>query len=67
MQASKPSEHFGGLKGCAGHGEEGRGSTVQRSLPQTVAVEANKVCVFRVLGMCSKVMKLDVMLRDEIV
>lgn len=46
MHSSKPSEHFGGLRGCAGHGELGRGSPVRRSLPQreTVVVEANKVC-----------------------
>lgn len=46
MQSSKPSEHFGGLRGCAGHGESGRGCSVRRSLPPrgTVVVKANKIC-----------------------
>lgn len=46
LQSSKPSEHFGGLWGCAGHGEFRRGSLVRRSLPpgETVVVEASR-CV----------------------
>lgn len=67
MQSSKPSECFGGLRGCAGHGELGRGSPARRSLPPrgTVVVKANKVCSEH----CGVFQgdETGVMLRDEIV